>query len=275
MNKFIIMSDLDGTLLNKKTKIPFLSKLYIKRLTKKGYYFVIATGRPYQGAIKFYNQLKLTSYMVCDNGGSIHLPSDHSKDIYASIPLDLFLDLINEIEQYIYSAMSSNFDTIHYYNRKDVPKFIQHLDPPRKIIEGKFSEIIKIPPINPSIYVTKENIDKILTILKKEKYSSIISTRYWEGYNGIYTIELFHKNGTKGYALNKLKEMLNINYENDLVFGDQLNDIEMIQAANNGVAMINGRDELKKVAKYISYKSNNHNGEINFIHNFLKNKKHQ
>ena len=239
-----------------------------------GHFFIIASGRPYQGCIKFYNQLKLNSYMICDNGGSIHMPNNHSLDYYAAIPLDLFLDLVNEIEEYLYSAMSSNFDTIHYYNRKDVPKFIQHLDPPRKIIEGKFSEIIKIAPINPSFYIKQENTDKVLEILKKEKYSSIISIRYWNGYKDIDTIELFHKEGTKGHAINKLKEMLNIPKNNDLVFGDQMNDLEMLSMANNGVAMINGRDEIKKAAKYISYKDNNHNGEIHFIHKFLKNKKH-
>lgn len=270
MEKYIIMSDLDGTLLNKKSKISLRTKLFIKKLEKRGHYFIIATGRPFQGCINFYNELKLTSPLVCDNGGSIHFPNNHSKDIYTSIPLNLFLELIEEINPYIHAAMSSNFDTIYYYNRKDVPMFIQHLKIPRKIIEGNFLEIVKIPPINPSFYIKKDKINEVLKILNKDKYSSIINTRYWKGYDNLDTIELFHKNATKGFALDKLKELLNIKKTNDLVFGDQLNDIEMIQHAYNGVAMINGREELKRLAKYTTDYPNNKNGVIKFIKKFLK-----
>ena len=275
MKNYLIMTDLDGTLLNKKSKISFLSKIYIKHLTKKGYHFVLATGRPYQGCINFYKELKLTGPLVCDNGGSIHFPNDHSKDIYTAIPQELFIDFIKEIKEFLYAGMSSNFDTIYYYNRKEVPLFIQHLKIPRTIIEGDFDKIIKHDPINPGIYIKKEHFEKVLEILKKDKYSSIINYRYWIGYNDINTIELYHKDATKGHALDKLKELLNISHENDLVFGDQLNDIEMLNHAYNSVAMINGRDEIKKIAKYISYKPNYKNGEIHFIHKFIKNKKHQ
>lgn len=273
MEKYIIMSDLDGTLLNNKSKISLRSKLYIRKLEKQGHYFIISTGRPFQGCINYYKELKLNSPLVCDNGGSIHFPNDHSKDIFTSIPLNLFLELIEEINPYIHAAMSSNFDTIYYYNRKDVPMFIQHLKLPRKIIEGNFLDIIKIPPINPSFYIKKDKINEVLNILNKNKYSSIINIRYWKGYENMDTVELFHKNATKGCALDKLKDLLNIKSTNDLVFGDQLNDMEMIQHASNGVAMINGREELKSIAKYISDKPNYKNGVIKFIKKFLKNKK--
>lgn len=273
MEKYLIISDLDGTLLNNKRKISFKTKLYIKKLTKAGHYFIIASGRPFQGCIHFYNQLKLNTPLICDNGGSIHFPFDHSKDIYTSIPLDLFLDLIKEINPYIHAAMSSNFDTIHFYNSKDVPFFVKHFEKPRKILEGNFLDIIKIPPINPSFYIKKEKTKEVLKILNKEKYSSIIEIRYWKGKENMDTIELFNKYASKGYALDKLKELLNIKHENDLAFGDELNDLEMLQHAYNSVAMINGNEEIKKFAKYISNKPNNKNGVIHFIRKFLKNKK--
>lgn len=273
MDRYLIMTDLDSTLLNKKSKLSFLTKRYVKKLTKQGHLFVLATGRPFQGSYNYYKELKLTTPIVCDNGGSIHFPNDHSKDIYSKIPLDIFLDFIKEIKKYIYAAYSSDFETIYFYNRKEVPDFIQHLSPSREIIEGEFDSIVKKSPINPSIFIKKENIYTVIEIIKKEKYSKYISYRTWISEYHISTIELFAKDGTKGHALDKLKKLYNIPFENDLAFGDQINDLELITHAFNGVAMINGKDELKKVAKYISDKPSYQNGEIHFIKKYFKNKK--
>ena len=55
MNKYLIISDLDNTLLNNKRKISLLSKIYIKKLIKQGHYFILASGIPYQGCINYYN----------------------------------------------------------------------------------------------------------------------------------------------------------------------------------------------------------------------------
>ena len=53
---YIIFCDLDGTLLNKKSEISKESEAYIKKIVAAGNLFVIATGRPYAGSIRFYNQ---------------------------------------------------------------------------------------------------------------------------------------------------------------------------------------------------------------------------
>lgn len=273
MDKYLIVSDLDGTLLNHKRKIPRKSIRYIKKLVKQGHFFVFATGRPYQGSIRYYKKLKLTGPMICDNGGSIHFPRNHNQDIFTVIPLDLFISLVKEIKPYLFAGMSSHFDTVYYYNEKDVPFFLKHPNPPREIIEGDLEEIMKKPPINPTLFFKNKYLDEVLNILSKDEYKDIISYRYWNDYSDTVSLELYHKNATKGHALLKLKEILNINKENDLVFGDQKNDIEMLSYAFNSVAMLNGRKEVKEITKYITYKTNKDNGVTHFIKEFFKTKK--
>ena len=271
MDKYLIMTDLDGTLLNKKSKLTKKNIRYLRFLEKKGHYVILSTGRPYQGCINFYNQIGLTSPLVCDNGGSIHFPNDHSKDIFTTIPLDLFIDFVKEIRFYIFSAMSSHFDIVYYYNKPYVPHYIQHNSIPRPIVEGFLDEIVKKPPINPTFFIKEADFDKVLNVLKKEKYSSIIEYRFWKSGNNTFSLELFNKEATKGHTLTKLKNLLNINFENDLVFGDQMNDVEMLQTANNSVAMKNGKELLKKISKYTTYKTNDRNGVIHFMKKFFKN----
>ena len=270
MNKYLIMTDLDNTLLNKKHKLSLLSKIYIRKLIKQGHYFILATGRPFQGCIHFYNELKLKSYLVCDNGGSIILPNDESKNIIKSIPLKLFLEFLNEIKDYIYAGMSATQEKVYYQNPEAIPFWMKHDHKEREIIIGNLYEIIKIPPINPNLFIKTENLNDVINILNKEKYKSIFTYRHWSTNKPYTSFEIFRIDATKGHALLDLKKLLNIKKECDLVFGDQLNDLEMIEHAFNGVAMINGREELKSIAKYISFKSNFKNGEIHFIKYFFK-----
>jgi Cof subfamily protein (haloacid dehalogenase superfamily) len=272
MEKYLIMTDLDNTLLNKKHELSLLSKLYIRKLVRKGHYFILATGRPIQGCIHFYNKLKLNSYLVCDNGGSIIFPLDESKNIIKSIPLNLFIEFLNEIKDYIYAGMSATKEKVYYQNGDLIPIWMKHDTKEREIINGNLNEIIEISPINPNLFIKTEYLNEVKSILSKEKYSSIFTYRHWSTNKPYTSFEIFRNDATKGNALLDLKNILKIKKECDLAFGDQLNDFEMIQSAFNGVAMINGRDELKSIAKYITFKPNTKNGEIHFIKKFLKNK---
>lgn len=273
MNKYLIITDLDHTLLNKKSKISLTSKLYIKKLIKQGHYFILASGRPYQACINFYNELKLNSYLVCDNGGSIIHPLDNSKNIIKNIPLNIFQEFLNEIKDYICAGMSATQEVVYYQNPELIPDWMKHDIKERKIIVGNLNEIVNTSPINPNIFIKTEYLEIVKEILAKDKYKNIISYRHWSTNKPYTSFEIYRFDATKGNALKDLKIILNITEENDLAFGDQLNDLEMIKAAFNGVAMINGRNELKDIAKYVSFKPSHKNGEIHFIKYFFKQKK--
>ena len=275
MNKYLIITDLDNTLLNKKSKISLTSKLYIKKLIKQGHYFILASGRPYQACINFYNELKLNSYLVCDNGGSIIHPLDNSKNIIKNIPLNIFQEFLNEIKDYIYAGMSATQEVVYYQNPELIPDWMKHDIKERKIIVGNLNEIVNTSPIIPNIFIKTEYLEIVKEILAKDKYKKIISYRHWSTNKPYTSFEIYRFDATKGNALLDLKRILNIKEENDLAFGDQLNDLEMIKAAFNGVAMINGRNELKNIAKYVSFKPSHKNGEIHFIKYFFKQKNKQ
>ena len=53
-----------------------------------------------------------------------------------------------------------------------------------------------------------------------------------------------------------------------IAFGDNYNDIEMIEYAGVGVAMGNAEEDVKKKADYVSL-SNNEDGVGKFLNNFL------
>src|SRR3712207_6896907 len=85
-----IVSDLDGTLLNDDRTVGERTVQGIQNLVKKGFPFVIATGRGFASANTIRKKLGVPIYMVCNNGATIYsdrkstrLNSSHANISYA------------------------------------------------------------------------------------------------------------------------------------------------------------------------------------------------
>ena len=72
----------------------------------------------------------------------------------------------------------------------------------------------------------------------------------------------------KGTALSILCDILNIESENVCVFGDNFNDIEMINFAGTSIVPENGENDVKKLATHIT-KTNDEEGISYAINNII------
>ena len=64
--------------------------------------------------------------------------------------------------------------------------------------------------------------------------------------------DLVAKGIDKSTGITLLCQHLNLDPQDTMAFGDGINDLEMLQAAGIGVAMGQGRDEVKAIADYIT-----------------------
>lgn len=62
----MIVTDLDGTLLNENEKVSNTSKQYLKRLKDMGCIIIIATGRIYASALKTTDGAEFANYLITD-----------------------------------------------------------------------------------------------------------------------------------------------------------------------------------------------------------------
>ena len=69
-------------------------------------------------------------------------------------------------------------------------------------------------------------------------------------------IEIVKLGINKARGIEQVRQFLNIDRNNIIAFGDEDNDIEMIEYARHGVAMENGLQELKDVANNITFNNN-------------------
>jgi Cof subfamily protein (haloacid dehalogenase superfamily) len=263
---YIIFCDLDGTLLNKKSEISKESEAYIKKIVAAGNLFVIATGRPYAGSIRFYNQLNLNTPMINDNGAHIHHPTDESfGEIITKIPKKQFNQLFQFVKPFTISALFNVRNIVYTYKYDNRLEWLFHGVKNDSIVsEGELD----------SFNVSTTGVIYLIDKNSGFEFENYINTnlpqigfRLWyELENGELVYECFLKVNSKGKALKYITDYYQIPEEKVISFGDDLNDIEMIETAYHGVAMKNARsDELKSKTKYQTDQTNEENGVIKYL----------
>lgn len=65
-------------------------------------------------------------------------------------------------------------------------------------------------------------------------------------------VDLLHADGSKARGIREVCAVLDIPLAQVMAFGDELNDLEMFKTVGFGVAMGDGREELKALAKYVT-----------------------
>ena len=70
----VVISDLDGTLLNSDHTISAYTKSVFKELHQQDYLIIVATGRHHMDAMAIIDSLEFPVYLVTSNGARIHSP---------------------------------------------------------------------------------------------------------------------------------------------------------------------------------------------------------
>ena len=93
----VVVSDLDGTLLNSDQEVSELSKRVIRKLMEMGIQFYIATGRAYPDAKQIMESIGIKIPLITANGGVIN--DEYGKEIYRNNLEEKYRD---EVSYYIF-----------------------------------------------------------------------------------------------------------------------------------------------------------------------------
>lgn len=250
--------DIDGTLLDNKSKVPDSSIEALKKLDDAGIKVVLASGRVFSSVKYNQNLLNIRGPIVATNGSLISLDG---RDIYKTYPLEedklkqLYEFCIsNKLDFHIYD------DENYYTNRVNLEK-IKHLEIDNNY--GMNYQVNLIYKNDPISYLIKNNkkavkfqisgIDdndlsrnEIVKILNNDFSDSLYITS-----SGFSQLEIGNKNATKWSSIEEICEILGINKNEVAAIGDAHNDIPMVSNAELGFAMGNAKEELKEVADVI------------------------
>ncbi len=230
MNK-VFLFDVDGTL-SYNGIIPQSALLALETLRKNGYKVMLATGRCLAQLNDILANIKIDGAIIC-NGSYAFLDE---KIIFDSpISKEVLIKLFPYLQK---KNIGSAYLGIDFFKTTSKIENLQ-------LLSYAFS--IKLPEFNDEMY--KKNKVYSLGIYTKNDISRIVEKcqelKFVKVAAGVY--DVFNKGVSKASAVNILKN----NYE-VYAFGDNDNDIEMLQAANFSFAMKNGSENAKRSAKYIA-----------------------
>lgn len=265
---YLISTDLDNTLLTPEKTISSYTQNLMRKLIENGHYFVYNTGRPYHGTIDYLQMLPCTMPSIFLNGALIVWVDPKTLDAkkIVTFPLNTHLlqDLLNEIIPYLDAGLIYGFRNMYVYHKRKMPEWLLHTNSyitiKRLSSKTKFTE----EPLSGSLQIKEDAIEDFLKVIQKEKYQEFFFYS-WGHFDHIYSFEILKKGVNKGMALRYVKDQLGISPITTIAFGDNFNDVSMIEAADEGVYMCNSKEELLKKGKHYTSLTSSQDGVFAYL----------
>ncbi|ADI27744.1 Cof-type HAD-IIB family hydrolase [Geobacillus sp. C56-T3] len=267
MKPYLIALDLDGTLLKEDKTISPFTKDVIRRTIDTGHFVVIATGRPYRASSMYYEELGLATPIVNFNGAFVHHPRQPSWGMHHyPLPLAVVKDIVEISESYgIKNMMAEVLDNVYFHQHDEVLLDIVRLGNPTVEI-GDLRRSLGKDPTSVLVYTDDDHIERIQSHLANV-YANVIHQRRWS--EPWHVIEIIRHGVHKAAGLKQVADYFGIPRERVIAFGDEDNDLEMIDWAGLGVAMGNAIEPLKTIADDVA-KTNEEDGVGVYLQDLLR-----
>ena len=255
---YLLVSDMDGTLLNSDKVVSEKNKEAIRYFTDNGGKFTLASGRMVQSVKRFIDELSIELPVILHNGAKIYDFKNNKvlfeknieekrkqaikrvKEDYPTIGVEIFCDEV----VYIYQKceLTKRYNKYTYDIVYEVPEEVWSKPWTKVLLIGDGKEL-----------------DKLEKIYKSE-YDSGNCYRSGENY-----LDIVGNNINKGQSLSILIDYLKIDKNKVIAVGDNMNDIEMLELAKFGFFIEGGAERALKRAKLMA-----HNKDSNPIEYVVK-----
>lgn len=254
----IVITDMDGTLVNRQDELPKDLKQRIEQLRKRNIRFAIASGRQYYNLEKRFQDMKddmlfiaENGAMIVDQGKCIHVDAMEYDDVATFVTM-LRESKENEIvlcgsqSAYIETQDEAFYNKLkQYYERVEVVEDL--------LLAGKQDTILKL-----AIYNATSAEQGIVPLLKdyEEQFMLAVSGNFW--------LDIMKKGVNKGTAIKKIQALYGVGPKECMAFGDYMNDYEMMQVCDHTYAMANAHPKIKEICRYEA-KSNDEDGVMDAL----------
>ena len=247
---YLIALDLDGTLLNDEKTISPKTKSVLQKTIKAGHKVIISTGRPFRSSQPYYEELGLDTPIVNFNGAFVHHPKNTGFGIYHEpMPLQVAKSIVETCGDFrLYNIVAEVKDEVylHYHDEKLLDIF--QIGNPH-VTTGNLMRFLRDEPTSMLIHAAKEDVPSIHSYLS-DVHAEVIDHRRWGA--PWHIIEIIKAGLNKAAGVKKVADAYGIPKERIIAFGDEDNDLEMIEYAGTGVAMGNAIPALKAIANEIT-----------------------
>ncbi len=267
----LVVTDLDGTLLDSDGMISGEAVEMIKKLSNSGLIFSFASGRLHSALLDFAEELKLKVPIISLDGCLIKNYPEGQVFFESFIPVKHVKKALDYADKFLLNIALCHADEIYFTERNSlIPNIMEKFG-------AKYTEVPSYDNfLENTLEITiasdvKENIRYVLERMSPP-YSFGLNSSFFrsQSHGGIYYLEIRKKGSDKGKALIKLTKHLKIKLTNTAVIGDWYNDISLFSPKVLKITLKNGIPELKKLADIKIDKDNNNGGTEEFLYMLIK-----
>lgn len=240
----LVITDIDGTLIPYGYgSLPKETFDIVRALQKRGIGFVLDSGRQYHSMRVLFSEIADELYYIGENGGVVYGkgPEEPTPILsYKEIPRDMALGIARDIESVDNSYCVAN-DIYTSYCLRDSAELVDVLT---NGLANKLNVIddweeIRGPIVSLAAYCPK-TLDEAESVLRPkwgEKIHMACSGPTWWDFNY----------ANKGDGLRSICAALGVDPADTVAFGDNWNDVPMLEAAGIGYIMSTSAAELREM----------------------------
>lgn len=256
----LIALDIDGTIAGTSNDIREPVIEAVRKAQAKGIQIAIATGRMYQSAVRFHQEVGSTLPLMAYQGAWIQDPITQKLHQHLPVSKATALQLLDYFETDELRALLS----VHFYINDCL--YVREITSETELYAQRSGiEPIAVGDLRKAL-ISKDGEDILPTkVLALSDDTALIDTMLGTLRRRYTPAELYltksvatffeatHPAVNKGAAVQYVAEtMLKLKPENVMAVGDNFNDVEMIQYAGLGIAMGNAPDEVKAIANWVA-----------------------
>lgn len=257
----LVISDLDGTLLDNEPRLTPERAQRLNALIDRGLYFTIASARSVHIARVLVDGLRIKLPIIEYNGAFITDFSSGEKLIENYLKEDVVSNLMalaseHKLEPMIFCRRQDKDLLLPPRNcnasqRKHL-EFLRRHNDPRLQHQYDYSDWRPDTNVLVTFSESAEAIQRFLAEVPENVSRACDIHRHEDPYcSGTELLVVQDKDSTKGAATRKLASLLGRTMDDVVAFGDQVNDIALLKESAWGVAVFNAAAELKQVADEI------------------------
>jgi hypothetical protein len=249
----LIVFDLDGTLLNRKSAISAYTSETLQLLSQREIAYTVATGRTLHGAQALLEGHRFNLPQAFKNGVMIWHPAQRR---FSSSTTLTASELENVVQACIHQGVTPFVFTLDEDDESTVYHPVVQTEADRELVRGfgidgiaRVRALDELPADAAVTHINSigapEAIEAVLGSVADEPQLVAYSGLAREGAEW-HWLDVHHSDASKGGAIKTLKELLGL--ERVICFGDSDNDLSMFEAADESYAPANANAAIKAAA---------------------------
>lgn len=234
----VIVSDLDGTLLNSHHQVSDYTREVLHALAARNIELIVATGRHYVDVRSIRDKLGLDVSLITSNGAMVHNPDD--KLIYnQTIPAEMVEELVWRFR--LPGVHLNMYRGEHWLVEEAMPGLLDFS--PDSDFRYQLADLRA---------TSKQGVEKVFYAGDHERLlqlEDMLLAHFGDRLNITFSLpiclEVMHGEVNKGSAVASLMGLQGTPLQRVIAFGDGMNDYEMLSGVGRGVVMANAHSRLR------------------------------